>query len=95
MGAVIFSETSVYIYLVHSHIPEVILMSEYALIYMYIYIHMVYVVVLLYVSLIVGPPLWSGGQSSWLQSQSSRVRFPSLPDFLKSSGSGTVSTRPR
>jgi hypothetical protein len=34
------------------------------------------------------PPLWSGDQSSWLQIQRSRVRFPVLPDFLRSSGSG-------
>jgi hypothetical protein len=33
------------------------------------------------------PPLWSGGQSSWLQ-------IPALPDFLRSSGSGTGSTQP-
>jgi hypothetical protein len=31
-----------------------------------------------------GPPLWSSGQSSWLQTQRSRVRFPTLPDFLSS-----------
>jgi hypothetical protein len=37
-------------------------------------------------------PLWSTGQSSWLQIQRSRVRFPALPDFLRSSGSGTGST---
>jgi len=36
-----------------------------------------------------GPPLWSSGQSFWLQIQRSRVRFPALPDFLSSSGSGT------
>jgi hypothetical protein len=40
-------------------------------------------------------PLWSSGQSSWLQIQRSRVRFPALPDFLRSSGSGTGSTQPR
>jgi hypothetical protein len=28
------------------------------------------------------PPLWSFGQRSWLQIQSSRVRFPALPHFL-------------
>jgi hypothetical protein len=33
-------------------------------------------------------PLWSGGQSSW-------VRFPALPDFLRSSGSGTGSNESR
>jgi hypothetical protein len=27
------------------------------------------------------PPLWSSGQSSWLQIQRSLVRFPALPDF--------------
>ena len=40
-------------------------------------------------------PLWSSGQSFWLQIQRSRVRFPALPDFLSSSGSGTGSTQPR
>jgi hypothetical protein len=40
------------------------------------------------------PPLWSSGQSSWLQVQRSLVRFPALPDFLRSSGSGTGSTEP-
>ena len=42
-----------------------------------------------------GPPLWSSGQNFWLQIQRSRVRFPALPDFLSSSGSGTGSTQPR
>ena len=42
-----------------------------------------------------GPPLWSSGQSFWLQIQRSGVRFPALPDFLSSSGSGTGSTQPR
>jgi hypothetical protein len=42
----------------------------------------------------VGPPLWSSGQSSWLQIHRSPVRFPALPDFLRSSGSGTGSTQP-
>ena len=41
------------------------------------------------------PPLWSIGQSFRLQIQRSRVRFPALPDFLSSSGSGTGSTQPR
>ena len=45
--------------------------------------------------LCIGPPLWSSGQSFWLQIQRSRVRFPALPDFLSSSGSGTGSTQPR
>ena len=40
-------------------------------------------------------PLWSSGQSFWLQIQRSRVRFPAPPDFLSSSGSGTGSTQPR
>jgi hypothetical protein len=43
----------------------------------------------------IGIPLWSSGQSSWLQIQRSRVRFPTLPDFLRSSGFGTGSTQPR
>jgi hypothetical protein len=41
------------------------------------------------------PPLWSSGQSFWLLTQRSRVRFPALPDFLSGSGSGTGSTQPR
>ena len=41
------------------------------------------------------PPLWSSGQSFWLQIQRSQVRSPALPDFLSSSGSGTGSTKPR
>jgi hypothetical protein len=41
------------------------------------------------------PPLWSSGQSSWLQIQRSRFRFPALPDFLRSSKFGTGSTQPR
>jgi hypothetical protein len=44
---------------------------------------------------LLGPPLWSSGQSFWLQIQRSRVRFPELPDLLSSSGSGTGSTQPR
>jgi hypothetical protein len=39
--------------------------------------------------------LWPSGQISWLQIQRSRVRFPAVPDFLRSSGSGTGSTQPR
>jgi hypothetical protein len=35
------------------------------------------------------PPLWCSGQSSWLQIQRA------LPDFLRSSRSGTGSTQPR
>jgi hypothetical protein len=42
-----------------------------------------------------GLPLWSSGQSSWLQIQRPRVRFPALPDFLRSSGSRTGSNQPR
>jgi hypothetical protein len=40
------------------------------------------------------PTLWSSGQSSWLQIQRSRVRFPELSDFLRSSGSGMGFTQP-
>jgi hypothetical protein len=39
--------------------------------------------------------LWSSGQSSRLLTQRFWVRFPSLPHFLSSSGSGTRSTQPR
>jgi hypothetical protein len=41
------------------------------------------------------PPLWSSGQSFWLQVQRSRVRFLAIPDFLRSSGAGRGSTQPR
>jgi hypothetical protein len=37
---------------------------------------------------------WSIGQSSWLETQKSRDRFPALPDFLSSSGPGTGSSQP-
>jgi hypothetical protein len=40
-------------------------------------------------------PLWSSGQSSWIQIQRSRVPFPALPDILRSSESGRGSTQPR
>jgi hypothetical protein len=42
-----------------------------------------------------GPTLFSGGQGYWLEIKRSRVRFPALPDFLGTSGSGTGSTQPR
>jgi hypothetical protein len=47
------------------------------------------------ISIISWPPLWASDQSSWLQIQRSRIRFPALPDFLRSSGSGTGFTHPR
>ena len=40
-----------------------------------------------------GVPLWSSGQSFWLQIQRSRIRDCQI--FLSSSGSGTGSTQPR
>jgi hypothetical protein len=43
----------------------------------------------------IGPLLWSSGQSFWLQIQRSWVRFPELPNFLRSSGSGMGPTQPR
>jgi hypothetical protein len=43
----------------------------------------------------VRPPLWSSGQSSWLQTQRSWIRFQVLPDFLSSFGSRTGSNQPR
>ena len=46
-------------------------------------------------SSVLRPPLWSSGQSFWLQIQRSRVRLLALPDFQSSSGSGTGSTQPR
>jgi len=52
-------------------------------------------VVVVVVVAVVGPPLWSSGQSFWQQIQRSRVRSLALPDFLSNSGSGTGSTQPR
>jgi hypothetical protein len=40
------------------------------------------------------PLLWSSCQSSWLQIQRSRVRFPASPDFLKGNGYGAMSIQP-
>jgi hypothetical protein len=37
---------------------------------------------------------YRSGHSSWLQIKRSLVRFPALPDFLRSSGSRTGSTQP-
>jgi hypothetical protein len=47
------------------------------------------------IMLLLWPPLWSRGHSSWLQTHRSRVWFPTLPHFVSSSGSGTGSTQPR
>jgi hypothetical protein len=41
------------------------------------------------------PPLWSSGQSSWLQILRPRIPFPALPHLPRSSGSGTRSTQHR
>jgi hypothetical protein len=41
------------------------------------------------------PHLWSSGHRFWLQIQRSWVRFPALPNFLRSSEFGTGSTQPR
>jgi hypothetical protein len=40
------------------------------------------------------PPLWSSGQTSWLQYQRSRFWYPALPDFLSSGGPETGLTQP-
>jgi hypothetical protein len=42
-----------------------------------------------------GSPLWSSGQSSWLQIQRPRFDSAALSHLLRSSGSGTGSTQPR
>ena len=46
-------------------------------IYLLVFIYLIKFKLLLYCR----PPLWSSGQSFWLQIQRSRVRFPALPDF--------------
>jgi hypothetical protein len=46
-------------------------------------------------NVLVRPPLWASGQTSWLQTQRSRVPFPALTDFLSSSRSGKGSIQPR
>jgi hypothetical protein len=38
---------------------------------------------------------WSSGQSFWPQTQRPRVRFPKIPDFMRSGGSGTGSPQHR
>jgi hypothetical protein len=48
-----------------------------------------------FITLITRPPLWSSGQEFLATDPEARVRFPALPDFLRSSGSRTVSTQPR
>jgi hypothetical protein len=53
--------------------------------YMYMFIYITFILT----------HLWSSGQSSWLQIQRSRVRFPALPNFLRNSGFGTGSTQRR
>jgi hypothetical protein len=40
-----------------------------------------------------GLPLWSSGQSSWLQTPKSRDRIKALQDYLSSSGSGMGSAQ--
>jgi hypothetical protein len=42
-----------------------------------------------------GPPLWSSGPEFLVTDPEVRVRFPALPDFLTSSGSGTGLIQPR
>jgi hypothetical protein len=37
----------------------------------------------------VGPPLSASGRSPCIQSQNPGVKFPALPDFLRSTGSRT------
>jgi hypothetical protein len=44
-------------------------------------------------ALSMGPPLWYIVHTSWLLTHRSRVRFPALPHFLCSGGSGTRSTQ--
>jgi len=39
------------------------------------------IIIIIIIIIIIRPPLWSSGQSFWLQIQRSRVRFPALPDF--------------
>jgi hypothetical protein len=46
-------------------------------------------------ALLWGPPLWSRGQSFWLQIHRSQVRFPALTDFTSSHECGTESTQTR
>jgi O-antigen ligase len=41
------------------------------------------------------PYIFISASGVWLQIQRSRIRFPALPNFLRSSGSGTGSTQPR
>jgi hypothetical protein len=53
------------------------------------------IIIIIITLLLIWPPLWSSGQTSWLQTQSAWVHFQVLPDFLSNSCSGTGSTQPR
>jgi hypothetical protein len=83
---IMYSETQLYLHLVHG----------------VLYYHWLHVSALCVgylqvriINLIVGyNRLFGLVVSFWLQTQSSRVRFPALPDFLSSSGSATGSTQP-
>ena len=46
---------------------------------------LLYYTILCFTVVLTWPPLWSSGQSFWLQIQRSRVRSPVLPDFHSAS----------
>jgi hypothetical protein len=58
-----------------------------------LYIYIIYICVCVCVC-VCRPPLWSSGQSSWMQNQRRWVRFLALLDFLSGRGSRTGSTQP-
>jgi hypothetical protein len=59
-----------------------------------IIISIIIIIIIIRIVKVVVLPLWSSGQSSWLQPEV-RVRVPELPDFLRSSVSAAGSPQPR
>jgi len=66
---------------IHTLFARVIPKSKYISDWINEFVYLKGVLNIWHYSLSDGPPLWSSGQSFWLQIQRSRVRFPALQDF--------------